>query len=558
MFLSSQMLSSHCANLGHSGDAFDHFPSDGPRKDCELDIVSETIEFSDVFDAVTLMIPPVQSVPAERNDASSFEEMPENGLASFRVEHGTETSSVSSDKRAEYNVRMDQNARISGEHLRTAITGSAPFTDFVLEQVVTQIARLPDEKTLGGFFGGLPAVSNSRLPNMITGPDAAVFSPDRAETVSVLSPQSVPQRGPEDDALTENLSAVPVLSASTSRAQQISTVSDMLTTSDTNPLLPEVGDLLLEVGRSVAIQPDTKSNQGDVSNRGSLVHEAGLQTAGSRVSVSQNIAEMEQGKDLPDVIRKEGGAQPPVPDKAVLHPVTALPFFRGLEDPPAIEAVATEPVAEQSGDEPEQGMLRPAKNVRLAPPVTLPSGQVDTAAPAQTVAGTTPLSVSSSSVGALALVVEAAFDIVGGQSATPLLAESAPNHSVLSRQIVHQMFDATLRAIERPVDLILNPEELGKVRISMVMAENGITMNILAERPETLDLIRRHIDQLAHELRQIGYGTIGFTFGQQNRGRDGPRAWAGAPEVDMSTTVGVLSQQGERLTHNDAVLDIRV
>jgi flagellar hook-length control protein FliK len=557
VFLSSQILSSYCANLGHSGDAFDHFPSDGPRKNCDLDVASEAIEFSDVFDAAPLMIPPVQSVPARWNEASSLEDMPENGLASCRVELGTETGSVSSDTRAENNSRMEQNAWIPGEYLRTAVSGSAPVTDFALEPVVTQIARLADEKTLVGFYGGPAPGDDSSFPKVMTGPDAAVFSLDLAETVSVLSQQSVQQRRPEDDALTENLRTVPVLSPSASRAQQISIASDVPTTSDANTLSPEAGDLLTNIGQSAAIRPEMKSNPGDVSKLGTLIREAGLHTARSRRSVPQRIAEIVKANDLPDVMRKGGGAQSPVPGKAVLLPVAALPFLRNLEDPQAI-ALETELLAEQSGSEPEHEVLHPAKSVRLALPVTMSSMQVDTAAPAQIVAGITPLSDSSWSVGALALVAEAAFEVVGGQSVTTLLGDSAATHSVVPRQIVHQMFDATLRAVQRPVDLILNPEELGKVRISMVMAENGITMNILAERPETLDLIRRHVDQLAYELRQIGYGTIGFTFGQHNRGRDAPRAWAGAPEVDVSTAVGVLSQQRQLPSHHDAGLDIRV
>ena len=33
-----------------------------------------------------------------------------------------------------------------------------------------------------------------------------------------------------------------------------------------------------------------------------------------------------------------------------------------------------------------------------------------------------------------------------------------------------------------------------------------------AERPETLDLMRRHIEQLETEFRQLGYDNIGFEF----------------------------------------------
>jgi len=42
--------------------------------------------------------------------------------------------------------------------------------------------------------------------------------------------------------------------------------------------------------------------------------------------------------------------------------------------------------------------------------------------------------------------------------------------------------------------------------------DTGISVLITAERPETLDLMRRHIDQLAEEFRNLGYEDIGFEF----------------------------------------------
>lgn len=90
----------------------------------------------------------------------------------------------------------------------------------------------------------------------------------------------------------------------------------------------------------------------------------------------------------------------------------------------------------------------------------------------------------------------------------------------LPRHVAHQIADVVTRAPDGPVDLHLNPEELGKVRISMAMVEGGITVTILAERPDTLDLMRRHIDQLAQEFRQLGYGLINFSFGQRNEGHE--------------------------------------
>ena len=54
------------------------------------------------------------------------------------------------------------------------------------------------------------------------------------------------------------------------------------------------------------------------------------------------------------------------------------------------------------------------------------------------------------------------------------------------------------------VEVKLSPEELGRVRLSMTTAETGMTVLVTAERPETLDLIRRNIDLFAADLERTG------------------------------------------------------
>ena len=128
----------------------------------------------------------------------------------------------------------------------------------------------------------------------------------------------------------------------------------------------------------------------------------------------------------------------------------------------------------------------------------------------------------------------------------------------LPRHVAQQVADVAMRAADGPVDLHLNPEELGKVRISMAMADGGITVTIQAERPDTLDLMRRNIDQLAQEFRQLGYGLISFSFGQQNQGQDnqsdgGPNQAASAAAEDQPGPV--LADRGHDQKNG---LDMRI
>jgi len=87
-------------------------------------------------------------------------------------------------------------------------------------------------------------------------------------------------------------------------------------------------------------------------------------------------------------------------------------------------------------------------------------------------------------------------------------------------------------------ELRLNPEELGRVRLSLLGAEGGLTVSITAERPETADLLRRHTDSLAREFAALGYGDVGFHFeGEscEDRAHDQPGGQAAsAPEPALT------------------------
>lgn len=88
----------------------------------------------------------------------------------------------------------------------------------------------------------------------------------------------------------------------------------------------------------------------------------------------------------------------------------------------------------------------------------------------------------------------------------------------------------------RPVDLLLDPAELGHLRLNMTQRDGTMTLTITAERAETLDLLRRHIDLLAQDFRDIGYGDTSFAF---DRGRAGAPTHRGpdaflAPVADLA------------------------
>lgn len=61
-----------------------------------------------------------------------------------------------------------------------------------------------------------------------------------------------------------------------------------------------------------------------------------------------------------------------------------------------------------------------------------------------------------------------------------------------------------------------------------------MVVTVLADRPETLDLMRRHIDLLARDLQQMGYEGLSFAFGRDDRPPQPEGRPADAPPMDSA------------------------
>ncbi|WP_082015834.1 flagellar hook-length control protein FliK [Leisingera sp. ANG-M7] len=152
-----------------------------------------------------------------------------------------------------------------------------------------------------------------------------------------------------------------------------------------------------------------------------------------------------------------------------------------------------------------------------------------------------------------------------------LLTEASfGSHSVhrpeMPRLIAAQIAEAFAAKGEQKVEVSLNPQELGHVKMRVVTSETGITMIIQTERPETGDLMRRHINELAEEFRRMGYEDISFEFsgGQAGSGGEGDGSDEGAGQAggaagsrtDSAETAGEQTTQNLRL--GSAGVDMRV
>jgi hypothetical protein len=131
---------------------------------------------------------------------------------------------------------------------------------------------------------------------------------------------------------------------------------------------------------------------------------------------------------------------------------------------------------------------------------------------------------------------------------------------------VQQVAAAMSLAPDGSVELMLDPAELGPVRVGLSGGEGSLSVHITAERPETLDLFRRHADLLARDLRAAGYGGVTFQFGGDTPSQDtlgGARTYepaAGVRREDAAAGSGADRHQAPtaiRLAHAGG-LDLRL
>lgn len=109
------------------------------------------------------------------------------------------------------------------------------------------------------------------------------------------------------------------------------------------------------------------------------------------------------------------------------------------------------------------------------------------------------------------------------------------------------------KAAESPIELLLNPEELGRLRFEMIQDGDQMKVVLSAEHPETLDLIRKNADQLLNEFKQAGFSNASLSFGQWSQGSSNPsKSLTVQGRFDQDGEVIDVSQEPARHPHRSA------
>lgn len=80
-------------------------------------------------------------------------------------------------------------------------------------------------------------------------------------------------------------------------------------------------------------------------------------------------------------------------------------------------------------------------------------------------------------------------------------------------QILTQLLHHAAKGQRAEMQILLTPEDLGHLRFQIQQQGETVRVVLSVERPETLELMRRHGDQLIQEFRQAGFDGATLSFG---------------------------------------------
>ena len=277
------------------------------------------------------------------------------------------------------------------------------------------------------------------------------------------------------------------------------------------------------IGEGAQHRPEgVRREAGSTSERPATprVAQSGLREGGLRAEVTSEEAlkaTLSRGGDWDKMVSDGKVPQSPVASDA-RHRMS------GIDGQPAEPVVkgarSSEQTSKAVGDmgPPEIAPSRDAQNRTVS---TIPQGSAAvSAAPGFTAPGLvySPLAMSAELGETLEGTI--AFDrtepAAVGDARRDVTANAGSATAHLARTATRQIADSIRFPMDGSIEIKLSPEELGRVKLSMLPGDAGtMTVQLTVERADTLELLRRHADLLATDLRDAGYSGIEFSFSRE-------------------------------------------
>jgi flagellar hook-length control protein FliK len=157
------------------------------------------------------------------------------------------------------------------------------------------------------------------------------------------------------------------------------------------------------------------------------------------------------------------------------------------------------------------------------------------------------------------VIPAAAQHSVLGYSNAPTLAPAQQAALAFNGTNARTISDAiiTLRDTGGQIDVALHPEELGRLVFKMETTANGQSVSIFAERPETNEIMRKHMQELQQQLRDMGFGEMSFSFSDGDSSREDRDQTRGA-HAEFDTIESQVTNHRFTNQSTRAGLDIRI
>lgn len=149
----------------------------------------------------------------------------------------------------------------------------------------------------------------------------------------------------------------------------------------------------------------------------------------------------------------------------------------------------------------------------------------------------------------------------GGGSPAPGASSPSATTTTTVTAIPERVAEAALTGKPGMIELALSPQELGTLRLQLQPDGDTIRVIIFAERPDTMELLRRHTEQFAQDLRHMGFGDASFSFTDQGPAKEEQSHHPGqnqAGEVTLTTLAPTPATPDQSRPGGPGGLDLRL
>ena len=438
-------------------------------------------------------------------------------------------------------------------------TSDAPLSKPLLDQTNSTLAHNPQDPLLSGHNPGMPNQANKT----VTDPWQVVVLPKGEATLESMGPtkslnmSSVPNQPPDESfaatfgsnmqtpgAVPTNLSGSPALESEQHATlpppiepRLVAGEPETASTPETK-LTARFAELAAPHSRQVSPMPPHSMAKTSTTPQMAVVETDKVGTPGTTAILHAALTEATGSDDATTVLKSKG----PVPTVVSGEAIPKTTSKGQLTQPPVDQTIATTPVLNST----RAADLSPATNAIGLPPLETtkvatsehdkrklarsePTLQNPPISPIENTKLTAPMvpwqGMAPTLLETTTTAEPFAFDPISSESRLSALSSNPTTSNPLQRtdlppQIARQLAEAIQQNPNRLVEITLKPQELGAVRLSVQQAEAGIIVSLTAERPETLDLMRRHVDQLEQDFQAMGYANIAFSFADSDAGTD--------------------------------------